>query len=253
MVQRGKEGKENDYGVVSDGHGFDDSPDCERISGGVNSKGPHAMAIGRQANMLQWGFYCAPDRMTDSARKVFLNALIYMRRFDGDKPLVAKSATGRGWMRQYADALAKLTPEQRKEDGERSYAGYLRAKFPAELFGGDDEAAKLATWCNANEERFYSPEKWKVSVDADLVDLGASNRKPEFFAAVIARLDKDANDPLAARLITRYLPAGVAASAAGVREFQEHNRQRLFFSDLGGYRWFVDARRRASAPGAPSK
>jgi hypothetical protein len=56
VVQTGEPGKDVDYGVVSDGHGFEDSPDCERITGGVNSKGPHAVAIGRQANMLQWGF-----------------------------------------------------------------------------------------------------------------------------------------------------------------------------------------------------
>src|SRR5688500_10418708 len=60
-----------DYGVVSDGHGFEDSPDCERISGGINSKGPKAIAIGRQANLLLWGFYGAPDRMTESGRRVF--------------------------------------------------------------------------------------------------------------------------------------------------------------------------------------
>ena len=50
VVQTGEPGETVDYGVVSDGHGFEDSPDCERISGGRNSKGPHAVAIGRQAN-----------------------------------------------------------------------------------------------------------------------------------------------------------------------------------------------------------
>ena len=97
-VQIGTMGTENDFGVVSDGHGFEDSPDCERISGGQNSKGPHAVAIGRQANMMQWGFYCAPDRMTRSARKAFLNAIVYMQRFDGHRPLVKKTARSRYWI-----------------------------------------------------------------------------------------------------------------------------------------------------------
>lgn len=44
-------------GMVADGHGFEDSPDCERVGGGINSKGPMAVAMGRQANLLQWGFY----------------------------------------------------------------------------------------------------------------------------------------------------------------------------------------------------
>ncbi len=252
IVQTGKEGKENDYGVVSDGHGFEDSPDCERISGGVNSKGPLAVAIGRQANMLQWGFYCAPDRMTESARKVFLNALVYLRQFDGEKPLVAKKSIGRGWLRQYADAMSKLTPAQRKETGERSYAAYLRTKFPAELLGGDDEVNKLNAWWQANEERFGANETREVAVDVDLVELGTSNRTPDFFVAVIVRLEKDGKDALAARLIARYLPKEVEGTAAGVRGFWEHNRASLFFSDVGGYRWFVDPRPRTAAP-APSK
>ena len=252
IVQTGKEGKENDYGVVSDGHGFEDSPDCERISGGVNSKGPHALAIGRQANMLQWGFYCAPDRMTQSARKVFLNALVYMRQFDGEKPLVAKKSIGRGWLRQYADALSKLTPAQRKETGERTYAAYLRTKFPAELLDGDDVVDKLNAWLQTNEERFVANENREVTVDTDLVELRTSNRTPGFFAAVIARLEKNAGDALAARLIAHYLPKDVEGTAAGVRSFWEHNRASLFFSDVGGYRWFVDPRPRAASP-APSK
>ncbi len=34
----------SEYGMVSDGFGFEDSPDCERISGGINTKGPEAVA-----------------------------------------------------------------------------------------------------------------------------------------------------------------------------------------------------------------
>src|SRR5262245_24979636 len=96
-------GGKAEYGMVADGHGFEDSPDCERISGGINTKGPRAVAIGRQANMLLWGFYGAPDRMTESARRAFLNAIVYMRRFDGDSPLVQKGSSGRGWPQQFLE------------------------------------------------------------------------------------------------------------------------------------------------------
>jgi len=100
-----------DVGVVSDGYGFEDSPDCERISSGVNSKGPQAVAIGRQANMLQWGFYGAPDRMTESAKRVFLNAIVYMKRFDGHRPLARKQARARSWYLTFiAMALSQMRP-----------------------------------------------------------------------------------------------------------------------------------------------
>src|SRR5688500_12824681 len=67
-----------DYpGVVADGYGFADSPDCEYIAGGVNSKGPRAAALARQGNFFQWGFSASPKAMTGEARRVFLNTLAY--------------------------------------------------------------------------------------------------------------------------------------------------------------------------------
>src|SRR5262245_61964001 len=103
LVHTGEFGKGCDVGMVADGHGFEDSPDCERISGGVNSKGARAVAIGRQANMLMWGFYGAPDRMTEPAKRAFLNAIVYMRQFDGQVPLVEKKGEGRTWLLQYIE------------------------------------------------------------------------------------------------------------------------------------------------------
>ena len=70
--------------------------------------------------------------------------------------------------------------------------------LPAGELRPSDEGRLL--WLTDDELRFA-----KARLVPDLVDLGASNRKPEFFAAVIARLDKDANDPLAARLIARLM------------------------------------------------
>src|SRR5262245_16043853 len=113
LVHEGEFGKGCDVGMVSDGHGFEDSPDCERISGGVNSKGPAAVAIGRQANMLQWGFYGAPDRMTEASKRAFLNAIVWMKQFDGQRPLVKKEGEGRTWLVQYIDALERMKPEER--------------------------------------------------------------------------------------------------------------------------------------------
>ena len=86
LVHSGEFKQGCDVGMVSDGHGFEDSPDCERIAGGVNSKGPWAVAIGRQANLLQWGFYGAPDRMTAPSKRAFLNAIVWMKQFDGKTP-----------------------------------------------------------------------------------------------------------------------------------------------------------------------
>jgi hypothetical protein len=250
-VHEGEFGKGCDVGMVADGHGFEDSPDCERISGGVNSKGTHSVAIGRQANMLMWGFYGAPDRMTPAAKRAFLNAIVWMRQFDGQRPLVQRHASGRTWLEQYIDTLAGMTEAQRTEVGENAYATYLKKHFPAELVGKGFDAEQLRQWYRDNLEYFRCTERFgAITIDADLVKVKQSNRKPEFLDWLAATLTKDAHDATALALAQRYLDLPKAVDAAAVRTWIETNRPFLFFSDVGGYRWFVDtnAQRAASKP-----
>jgi len=239
QVQTGKMGSENDYGVVSDGHGFEDSPDCERISGGINSKSPYALAIGRQANMLQWGFYAAPDRMTASARKVFLNAIVYMKQFDGRKPLVKKVSRSRSWFQQYLAAVRELPDKDAKY--RESYAKYLKQQFPKQLIAKVGLDAKaLEKWFKDNVEYMRAKQRWTFVVDSDLAKLGISNRKPEFLDWLTKSLNADSHDELALRLAKRYLGDDHSADAKTALAYIEDNRGKLFFSDTGGYRWFVN-------------
>ena len=97
------------------------------------------------------------------------------------------------------------------------------------------DADKLETWRQANVE-FMVGKKWDFKIDADLQTLKLSNRKPEFLDWIVARLTKDGEDPLAKKLATRYLGEQVTDPVA----FIQTNRKWLFFSDTGGFRWFVD-------------
>src|SRR5688572_10713795 len=54
-VQTGKFPDEIDVGLVSGPWGFEDSPDGEAISSGINSKGPTSVALGRHGNWFLWG------------------------------------------------------------------------------------------------------------------------------------------------------------------------------------------------------
>jgi len=247
-VQTGAMGKQNDYGVVSDGYGFEDSPDCERISGGKNSKGPYAVAIGRQANMLQWGFYCAPDRMTDSGKSAFLNAIVYMKQFDGHRPLTKKKGRSREWYQQYVAMVRGLDGKYKRYGA--SFRDYVKKQFPPaviEKHGLDADA--LESWRLANVEYMVGADRWKFEIDADLKKLELSNRKPEFLDWLVERLKKDPKDPLAAKLAARYL----GKQPHEVIPFLKANRTWLFFTDTGGFRWLVDenakARESATAHG----
>ena len=77
-------------GIVSNDAGFLDSPATEWISGGVNTKGPRAVALGRHGNFFHWGFAASPTYMTDEAKLVFVNAIHHIAGFDGQTPVARK-------------------------------------------------------------------------------------------------------------------------------------------------------------------
>lgn len=84
------EGKGMPVGLVSTGYAFDNGIDAEWISGGNNSKGVEATAIGRHANFLHWGFAAAPEYLTESAKLAFINAIHYIAPFKGTKQITKK-------------------------------------------------------------------------------------------------------------------------------------------------------------------
>lgn len=69
-------------GLVSRPEGYEDSPEAEVISGGVSSKSIDAVAIARHGNWFHWGFAASPIYMTDEAKTVFANAVVYISKFD---------------------------------------------------------------------------------------------------------------------------------------------------------------------------
>ncbi len=75
--------QEYEIGLVSNRDKLKGAPDTEIISGGVNSKGDRGIALAREANLFQWGFTGPPSAMTEEAKKVFVNAICYIAKFDG--------------------------------------------------------------------------------------------------------------------------------------------------------------------------
>lgn len=76
-------------GMVARPWGYTDSPDCEYISSGVCAKTIDAVAIGRHGNFLHWGFSASPADMTEEAKIVFANAVVYISKF-ADTRIVRK-------------------------------------------------------------------------------------------------------------------------------------------------------------------
>ncbi|MBP3827762.1 MAG: hypothetical protein ILA07_06940 [Prevotella sp.] len=117
--QRGKNIK---IGMVSRPWGYEDSPECEWISGGLSSKSIDAMAIGRQGSFLHWGFAAAPSDMTEQAKPLFINAVIYISKFAGQRILARKmyeSISTRVEAKEMAYRVTKKCWEEYKSEIER--------------------------------------------------------------------------------------------------------------------------------------
>src|SRR5262249_23232709 len=98
---------------------------------GLNSKGPNSVALARHGNFFLCGFSAPPKDMTPEARKYFVNAVCYIKKFDGQKPIVRKSGNGREWALLYSSYV--------KQFGDQDF---IKDLFPEDVrrrFGKDPE------------------------------------------------------------------------------------------------------------------
>jgi len=198
-------------GAVASGYGFADSPDAEVIANGINSKGPGGVALGRHASFFLWGFAAEPTRMTPAGRNAFLNAICYVQRFDHEPMLVQRKASGREWhvMRAMKDPA---TLAQAQKDLE-----YVRADGRNHV------------------------------VDDDCKALSLSNRNVALLEHCIGAWERGEDVERCQRLLARYTDREFATAGAW-RAWLTANHANLFFSDVGGFRYFVrpaDAKTRA--------
>ena len=206
-------------GTVSNGYGFADSPDAEVIAGGLNSKACNSVALGRHGALFLWGFASAPSGMTASGRNAFVNATCYIQKFDHQPLQVRNAARDRGWALESAHSTK--------------------------------DAAKLAS-VRADLEFVRRGEKRDFLIDEDCKALGISNRRLALLEACIGNLETGTDQERSARLLARYTDQSFATAAEWRRWFAA-SKPRLFFSDVGGYRWFeaidqdAELRRRAAA------
>lgn len=98
-------------GLVSRPGGFLDSPETEIISGGVSQKSADAIAIGRHGNFFLWGFSASPAYMTDEAKDVFANAIVYMSTLKNER-IIARRYYDRSATKKYADEKIAIVSEE---------------------------------------------------------------------------------------------------------------------------------------------
>jgi hypothetical protein len=236
---------EQNVGLVSDGFRFAENADCERIAGGLNSKNVNAVALGREANLFLWGFCAAPDAMSDEARKVFVNTVVYMRRFAGAQPIAPKATSGREWAlnycrfakskkdiaRNYDAELADLWAElEAKDQGE--FARRIAAALP---YLDRDPIVVL----EGTGDQTRKSERWVFRIDRDAEAYGIPNHDPRILERAVADLEAGREPARARRVLENYTDQKHGDDAGAWRAWLREHQRRLFFSDMGGYRFYV--------------
>ncbi|MCP3917228.1 MAG: hypothetical protein GY711_16895 [bacterium] len=183
------DGKGQLIGVVSRNSGFFDSPDVEWISGGVNSKGPMAVAIGRHGNFLHWGFAVSPKYLTDEAKLVFVNAVHHIARFDGQTP-VARKVPGTMIRADLGQMIHGLSDEgyaetEARYERIRAEQAERKRKIQARIDGGG-EVSELSRQIASSDREITTPgrlDRVRRSLGEDVV--AALDDDPERVAAYL--------------------------------------------------------------------
>jgi hypothetical protein len=220
---------------------IDPSPEMEVLCGGVNSKTPDAGAIWRQGNLLHFGFDVMPDRMSASGRQLLVNAVCYIFRFSEDRPIAMTpspfTASHRLLRRTFVDQ--KVTEGGIEEAAIRPFltaeaAEAIESKSPQEVHA----------WYLAHRSRLRPrPGTGTFEIDDDLVRLDAHYDRLDDLLRVAQHLDSgdSATRDAALRALRRYLPSGPdGEEGSDWASWIESRTPCLFFSELGGFRWYED-------------
>jgi hypothetical protein len=224
-----QESGEKYSGIVSAAYNFEGGWDDGSLVAGCNGKSYPHTAIGRHGNFLQWGFGEPPAKMTESGRKLMVNCICYIRKFAGRRPLVRETSWNRRFCLHYKAFGDDLAGKYKGREGElyrfcRDNIDLLRYEEKRTSGGG------RAFW---------------FSIDDELRNLGiTSNRRVSTLEQLIGFLpdkpsiSRRANAAAALKLLQRYTNEEFAAKAQW-QQWLETNRDRLFFSDFGGYMFYV--------------
>ncbi|HEX5051914.1 MAG TPA: protein-disulfide reductase DsbD domain-containing protein [Planctomycetota bacterium] len=274
------DGTDQLVGVVSRDSGFLDSPDTEWISSGVNSKNPHAVAIGRHGNFLHWGFAASPTYMTEEARLVFINAVHYIARFAGQTPIARKrpgtmmresvtqaldgiseqgyaqiiatyQAIGNDIAKQKVAIQARIDAGEKVAAQERAVLDMSPPRMPGRFDGikrfvaaeawskieGDEQA--IRAYITKRLSYMRSQGWYELVVDEDLERFGVANDDIALLDKAVAALATGRDAELARTLLERYTDVSFA-TAAEWGSWLQANREHLFFTESGGYKWLVN-------------
>jgi hypothetical protein len=215
---------------------FNDFPEVEFFCGGINTKTTTAAALWRQGNLLHFGFEQPPHEMNEVGRNLLLNSIAYIARFTEDRPIAITPSVFAG------KVVPPLRgPERNIKEGDLKYfTNFIAATTAANLRGKSRE--EHVRWFEEVRDYLHSGPDFKLDVDTEAQAIGARLGKPAFFENTLAALQKSEHRSQAITLLVRYIPEGPGDKATpdAWQTWIKQNQQYLFFSEAGGYRYYLD-------------
>ena len=264
-------------GIINRGGGFTDSPDAEAISGGLSAKLSNSVALGRHGNFFHWGFSGSPRFMTDEAKKVFINAVHYISKFKGQKPMTRKVPTQ--WVsdnfkyklylnyknmynaqitsNEEINNYIKKVNEKKKngqelDESEKMYAGSALYEVPSfEDFVKQLEPDLFPKFkLNLQEYKkyykkyidFMRPDYKNITkplVDMDCYNFGTSFKDVKFLPTCIKALNEASTKEVALKLLKRYTNESFDNKKDWEKWYRK-NKSRLFFCETAGFKYFIN-------------
>jgi hypothetical protein len=220
-------------GAVSPGFKADYPGEAEVITlGFAPGKNYDSVGIGRHGNFMQWGWSASPSDMTPAGRNLFLNCISYMNTHNNKRFVkIPQISMSRAEDLSRIFDLMEGSPSRAKSYPPRFFPPEILEKYTDDLSG-------LRKYYEKNIEFVYE-EGRKFFVDERIKSLGlSSNRKVGDLGKMINALTDPSQAELARELLLRYTNVNFDALDEW-RKWYSHNRDGFFFSDSGGYRFYV--------------
>lgn len=252
-------------GMICRGSGYDDSPDSEYISGGESAKTYESVAIGRHGNYFHWGFCANPEDLTEQGRNVLANAIVYISKFKGQHLISRKihednitreqmlenleGSIGRefwqiteGWHANYRRILTERGQEITADALPRTYPEFVREHYPEiyDVIGPNLEEYKH--YFTVNLPYVYPDiNRHKMLVDRDCRELGVANNDIAMLDSAITVWERGGKQAvMGRRMLNRYTLCRFDTPAE-YREWFDKYRDKLFFTESGGFLWLVNS------------
>ncbi len=215
-------------GVITNIISPEDAFDAEPILlGFAPGKAYEAVGIGRHGNFLQWGYAAAPSQMTPAGQNLFVNCICYIHKFDGRQPLARNQALSRSRFLRYTEYFVEKP---------QSAARFLSAEL---MEKHQDNIEPLMQSYRDNIGLLYQAEDGRYYIDEELKSLGfETNNDPANLDKLIELLSDTEKATKARALLNRYT-GNSFKNPQQWRQWLDAARNRLIFSDSGGYRFFV--------------